>query len=238
MDKWRELRSGLWANTEPEVSLVALTCPGNFDPNDDDDDIYFRAEGINFHPEHLERIVARAASVSTGVDVKSSTALVAKLIKLGHHTPLEAIQFNFHVTGISKACGAQISRHRVGQGHVSSSRRYQEQGIQFVYPVLDSIENPDDARKIYALTQDSFKDAYFTYMSLRKLGAKKGDARYVIPTASASERIWWINARALRDFLRLRLHPTAEAEIRRLATMIHGIVSKITPTLFEDIDCD
>lgn len=236
MDKWKHIRKSLWANTEPEVSLVGLTCPGNFDPNDDD--IYFRANGINFHPEHIEQIVARAASVSTGVNVKDVNRLNRSLIKLGHHTPLEAIQFNFHVVGISKACGAQISRHRVGQGHVSSSRRYQEQGIQFVYPILDSTEDADDARKIYALTQDSYKDAYFTYTSLRKLGAKKGDARYVIPTASASERIWWVNARALRDFLQLRLHPTAESEIRRLAIMIHGIVSKITPTLFEDIDCD
>ena len=233
MDKWKELRSGLWANTEPSVSLIGLTVPGSRD-----DDSFTLSGGSFVESWEIERQVARAASVSTGVDVKDIDKLNRNLVKLGHHTPLEAIQFNFHVTGISKACGAQISRHRVGQGHVSSSRRYQEQGIHFVYPILDSIEDADDARKIYALTQDSYKDAYFTYTSLRKLGAKKGDARYVIPTASASERIWWVNARALRDFLRLRLHPTAESEIRRLATMIHGIVSKITPTLFEDIERD
>ena len=238
-DKWKKLRDeGLWANVEPEVELRSMTVPVTIE-----DDVYVQpVTELRFCPNYkwsksgIESQVSEAAIVSTGAQVKDQDSLVRKLINMGHHTPLEAIQFNFRITGISKACGAQMSRHRVGQGHVSSSRRYQTQGIQFVYPLLENIDDEDVARRAYCVIQDSYKQAYSEYQGLRSLGVKKGDCRYLIPTASASERIWWVNARALRDFLRLRLHPTAEAEIRRLANLLLDIVIKITPTLFEDFN--
>lgn len=232
LDRWKYLREDLWANCEPEVQLIGLTVPGYLDP--DDSNSHFRADGLQFFPEHIEPMAAQAAAVSTGVRPKNHEALVRKLIDLGHLTPLEAIQFNFHVSGISKACGAQISRHRVGQGHVSSSRRYQEQGAVFVYPVLSYVSSEEEARRLYCFYQDAYKEAYYLYLSAREIGAKKGDARYLVPTASVTERIWWVNARALRDFFQLRLHEGAEIEIRRLANIILALVTKITPTIFED----
>lgn len=229
IDKWAELRKTLWANTEPSVELVGLTVPGAWD-----DYAFTLPCGSFVESWEIERQIAKAATVSTGVHVKDQDKLIRNLIKLGHHTPLESIQFNFHVAGISKACGAQLSRHRIGQGHVSSSRRYQEQGASFIYPLLDNIETEDVARQIYAVVQDSYRESYSLYLGLRKLGLKKGDSRYLIPTASSQERIWWVNARALRDFFRLRLDPTAESEIRRLAGMILTIAKQVTPVLFED----
>lgn len=233
IDKWKHLRGGLWANIEPSVELIGMTVTGGIDV-DSHGTSYFRSEGLCFHPEHFNRFISDVATVSTGTKPKDHESLNRKLIQLGHHTPLEVIQYTFKVSGISKAAAAQISRHRIGQGHVSSSRRYQEQGVSFVYPLLDNIEDEQDAKQAYILIQDTYQQAYANYIGLRKLGLKKGDARYVIPTASAQERVWWINARALRDFLRLRLHPTAEAEVRRLSYMILNLVSAITPTLFED----
>ena len=51
--------------------------------------------------------------------------------------------------------------------------------------------------------------------------------------------MWWkhlsINARSLRNFFHLRLTSNAEPEIRRLATILLGIVTSVTPSLFEDI---
>ena len=231
-DKWKSMRAGLWANTEPEVKLIGLTVPGEMDS----DGMSFAITSGSFVESwQVERQVARAATVSTGVDIKNQGGLVRKLIDLGHHTPLEVIQYVFHVTGISKAAAAQMSRHRIGQGHVSSSRRYQTQGIRFVYPLLENIDDEATARQTYTIIQDSYQEAYSCYTGLRCIGVKKGDCRYLIPTASSQERIWWVNARALRDFLKLRLHLTAEAEVRRLANMILGVAMQITPTLFEDV---
>lgn len=42
----------------------------------------------------------------------------------------------------------------------------------------------------------------------------KEDARLVIPVSTATERTWWINVRALRDFFRLRLAKDAECGYR------------------------
>lgn len=236
VDRWKHLRENLWANNEPEVTLIAMTVPGALDPDEAEAcfDTFFEADGAQFCPKNIEPLVSQAASVSTGVRPKDYESLTRKIIDLGHLTPLEAIQFNFRVSGISKACGAQISRHRVGQGHVSSSRRFQEQGAAFVYPILNNIEDAEEARKTYLFYQDAYKEAYYLYLAARKMGAKKGDARYLVPTASVTERIWWINARALRDFLRLRLHADAEVEIQRLSYLILNLVTKITPTLFHD----
>ena len=82
-------------------------------------------------------------------------------------TPLESLQFNFHVSGISKACGAQMSRHRIGQGHVSSSRRFQAQGAAFVYPLLSYITNEADAKEALRKLSDANKKAFEIYEDLR-----------------------------------------------------------------------
>jgi thymidylate synthase (FAD) len=228
----------LFGNTEPEVRLIGLTLPGCVSG----DGGAFVLN--NAHPVHymlsqsIEFQVAQAGAVSSGIHPKDARQLNQKLIKLGHHTPFEAVQFNFKVSGISKACGAQISRHRVGQGHVSSSRRYQEQGIRFIYPLLDNIDSEITARAIYVSLSKNYMLAHDAYLSMRNLGAKKGDSRYIIPVASAQERIWWINARALREFLGLRLAPDAEAEIRRLSRLILEIVKRLTPTIFHDFDME
>lgn len=228
-DKWKELRKDLWGNVEPSVSLIGISVPVAT--------IMDRYVAIcpDITSDSIELQVSEAAATSTGVEFKNAQKLIRTLIEKGHHTPLEAVQYNFYISGISKACGAQMSRHRIGQGHVSSSRRYQQQQVSFVYPLLEDIDSESDAQSIYSSMSDSFKASYYQYLTFKRMGAKKGDCRYVIPTASASERSWWINARALRDFFSLRLEKTAESEIRRLSYMILDCVVKITPTLFEDI---
>jgi thymidylate synthase (FAD) len=185
--------------------------------------------------EDIEAQVALAASVSSGVDPKNAGKLNRKLIELGHLTPLEAIQFNFHVSGISKAAGAQISRHRIGQGHVSKSRRFQNAEMAYVYPLLEKVKDREQAKYIYRRFENLLDLAHLEYINLRDKGLNKTDARLLLPVASATERTWWINARAMRDFFALRLPADAESEIRRLAYMLLDIVYNITPSLFEDI---
>ncbi|MGO8819668.1 MAG: FAD-dependent thymidylate synthase [Desulfomonilaceae bacterium] len=232
-DPWKELRSSCFGNVEPEIVLEAVTVPlENLSP---------RIENIALW-ETIETIPAWSAAISYGSrekmadDMERKRSLNRKLIGLGHMTPLESLQFNFRVSGISKACGAQMSRHRIGQGHVSSSRRFQAQGAAFVYPLLSYITNETDARDALMKLSDVNRKAYEIYEDLRNSNRlRKEDARRAIPVASSQERVWWINARALRDFLRLRLPKDAEWEIRRIAVMLYNLVSEATPSLFEDI---
>lgn len=231
-DQWKPLREDLYGNTEPEVELVGMTNPGGIISSRND--TYFNSdEWVSIN--RIENMVNETATMSTGADLTDSKTFIQHLIKMGHLTPLECIQYNFRVKGISKACGAQLSRHRIGQGHVSSSRRYMEQKAAFVYPILETVIHIDRARKTYRILEEQFEGSIITYNLLRNNAINKTDARLIMPTAIATQRMWWINARALRDFFRLRLHRTAESEIRRLAQMILDQVMQITPTLFEDI---
>ncbi|MDA8406166.1 MAG: FAD-dependent thymidylate synthase [Deltaproteobacteria bacterium] len=232
-DPWKELRSSCFGNVEPEIILEAVTVPlKNLSPHIENSELW----------ETIETIPAWSAAISYGSrekmadDMERKKSLNRKLIGLGHMTPLESLQFNFRVTGISKACGAQMSRHRIGQGHVSSSRRFQAQGAAFVYPLLSYITEEADAKDALMKLSSANKKAYEIYEDLRNSNKlRKEDARRAIPVASSQERVWWINARALRDFLRLRLPKDAEWEIRRIAVMLYNLVLEATPSLFEDM---
>ncbi|MGD9818803.1 MAG: FAD-dependent thymidylate synthase [Desulfomonilaceae bacterium] len=232
-DPWKHLRKDCFGNQEPEVTLEAVTAPIElFEKQIDNAQLW----------SSVETMPAWSAAISYGSreklagDRNKQISLNRKLIELGHHTPLESIQFNFHVAGISKACGAQLSRHRIGQGHVSSSRRFQSQGMSFVYPLLAYIRNEAEAAAALKVISDVNQKAFEVYEKLREEAKlHKEDARRIIPVASSQERIWWVNARALRDFFRLRLPRDAEWEIRRLAIMIFNIVNGVAPSLFEDV---
>ncbi|MFH0821350.1 MAG: FAD-dependent thymidylate synthase [Pseudomonadota bacterium] len=237
-DPWKSLREECYGNVEPEAALEAVTVP--IDAGDGP--AFSLSRGGGDFWRHIETLPAYSAGASYGSreklrhDMDRRTGLNKKLIELGHHTPLEAVQFNFSVAGISKASGAQVSRHRIGQGHVSSSRRFQEQHQAFVYPMLAYLTDEAQAKSVLQKMSETNRRAVELYRDLRENGGlKKEDARRVIPVSSAQERVWWINARALRDFFRLRLARDAEWEVRRLAAMLYNIVIQVTPSLFEDI---
>ena len=166
---------------------------------------------------------------------------------MGHHTPLEAIQLNFHISGISKACGAQLSRYRVGQGHVSASRRYQTQHPKFVYPILGYIKDESTVRNVLSTISAHHELSMKVYNNLRQIESTikninikenihKEDARFVIPLSSATERSWWVNIRALRHIFTERINKTAEPEIRRLCVLIYNLVKPVFPSLLEDLE--
>lgn len=210
-DKWAILRQQTcYGNIEPMVELVN-------DPN--------------------EFIVAESAAISYGTDLVDEyhkRRLISNLIRKGHHVPLEFCVFQFRLTGISKSCSSQIARHRMSS-QVSSSRRYREQGISFVYPLLSNIDNEVDVEQIYEIMSAQNRNAVLAYEYLRNHNVTKQDARRVIPVCSAVEKYISINARSLTNFLRLRLALDAEWEVRRIAGMVLSIVKEVTPTLFEDI---
>jgi thymidylate synthase (FAD) len=223
-DPWFSLRQSNFGNEEPEVKLIAVTTPiGNYDPED-----------VKGNIECMPAIAAGTSYNKESNTIEAAKALNKKLIKMGHNVPLESLQYNFLVTGLSKAAGAQWSRHR-SQAHVSLSRRYTQQQPKFVYPTLDYMKNKDEVEATYLLMSGACENVYRAYKFLIDTGAKKQDARLIMPVNVATTRNAWANARALRDFFRLRLDPAAEPEIRRLAFILLDIVSTATPSLFEDI---
>lgn len=227
-DPWKSVRKNVcFGNEEPEIKLIAITTPLESDTIPEDDP--------SGYVECLPALVATTSYNTKVGSIDKALTLNKKLLKMKHDTPFEVIQYVFSVTGISKAAGAQISRHRIGQGHISLSRRYTQQKPLFIYPLLEYMNNTNDVEDTYKLMSGACENAYRAYKFLIDTGAKKQDARLIMPVNVATSRKWWINARALRDFFKLRLDAAAEWEVRRLAFMLLDIVYAATPSLFEDI---
>jgi flavin-dependent thymidylate synthase len=251
-DKWRELRKDLYGNVEPSVELRAITMPlykvrdlhGNEISYDEMGLKYARtcydSETYGMDWQAIEKLPAISAGVSYGAteklenDPERAIKLNKKLIEDHHDTPLEAIQMNFRIEGLSKTAGAQLSRYRTGNGHVSASRRFKAADGSFVYPMYDYL---DEAAAFVELDADAWnnKQQYGYYLGKRERGIKKEDSRQGLPVSYSTSREWWVNVRALRYILKQRLKADTEAELRRLCWMIYDMVCPLMPSLFEDI---
>jgi len=242
-DKWKELRKNLYGNVEPEVKLEAVTIPVFKDITAVLPEYEYLADVTTGEPHvswrQVEQLPAMSAGVSYGsrnkLNSEKAINLNKKLIDLKHMTPLESIQYNIYISGISKACGAQLSRYR-HTGHISASLRYQEGQPLFIYPSLDYITDEEDATSLLLQLSQIYSESYkYYYNPLRKMGMHKEDARGVLPVSYATERIMWVNARELRHIFTERLQVTAQWEIRRVMFMVFDLIEPLFPSLFFDI---
>jgi thymidylate synthase (FAD) len=220
-DKWRYLRDGLFRNTELLVELVAITKPVG----------KYRSICTS---ETLPAFTARASHESKGT-IKDDERLNKDLIKLGHTTPLQAVQFVFYINGISKSLQNQWVRHKIGIGWTFRSTRYISANENaFVYCTYDYIENEKTVMELLHIDDKAAENGIYSFDAKRKLGASKQDSRKIMPVFWNTPCYCYVNARELRHLFSLRLKKAAEWEIRRLHREILRIVKKETPSLFED----
>ncbi len=220
-DRWKHLRKDLFRSVEPRVELVLMSEPqGRFKKL--------------LTTETAPGYTARASHESKGT-TKDDIRLNKFLIKRGHHTPLEAVAFTFHVDGITKSLQNQWVRHRIGVGWTyRSTRTISADQNEFVYCTYDYI--PDELKVITLLREDeeSAKEAIARFKRKRELGATKQDSRKIMPVFWNTPCHFYCNARSLRYLFALRLKKDAEWEIRRMSRIMWEIVMKETPSLFED----
>lgn len=136
---------------------------------------------------------------------------VRRCVANGHTSVLEHVSATFRIEGISRACLAQLTRHRIASYSVES-QRYREVGRGDWYvtpPALDG-----DELGAYRAACDAAMGAYEDALAH---GARKEDARYLLPMATRTTVVMTINTRSLQNFLSLRLAPAAQWEIRELA---------------------
>lgn len=130
----------------------------------------------------------------------------------------------------------EVPHHNfIGNGFVvhnsQQSTRYVDLSDLRVILPLD-IETHDVG---YAMV-DALQQCEDAYKKLIELGAKKDIARSVLPLATETEIIMTMNFRALRHFLKLRLHKSAHANIRDIARKIYDIVKEKYPVFVEDLE--
>lgn len=162
--------------------------------------------------------------------VQNREKFVKGLIKSGHETPIETAYATFDIDGISRACMAQITRHRIATFCVKSQRYCNFAESEVVIPHKLFIEYPNSIEYV-----DEMKKIY---RDLLKLGVPKEDCRYLLPEGITTSMTMTMNFRSLRHFLKLRLHPTAQWEVRFVAGQILKICIEKWPWLVEDIVYD
>lgn len=188
-----------------------------------------------------DRYFERAATDGEdGVEADRLIRSIARKKPHPHTSTFEHVSFVFAIEGISRACLAQLTRHRHFSFSVQS-QRYVRFGTGdktggFDYVVPPTIKENHEALQIYGELMHTIQAVYD---KLRSLGVPAEDARFVLPNAAAINLVMTANLRALLEFYSKRRRGRgAQWEIAELAERMRKCVVEVEPWLdqiFEEV---
>lgn len=190
--------------------------------------------------------IARSARVSyaaewrAGEDEGKDAKLINYLLKNRHTTPFECVTFTFDVKAPIFVV-RQWHRHRMWS-YNEISARYAELPEEFYVPAVEQIttqsesnkqmrtEMPNEsAEKIAQVIRVASKVAFADYKLMIGMGCPRELARSVLPVGTYTHMFATVNLHNLFHFLRLRLHPHAQHEIRVYAEAMLKLIEPIVP---------
>ena len=182
---------------------------------------------MNGYSDPME-LAELAASVCYDSKSTPELSVVRHCITSGHLSVLEHVSFTFHIKGISRACLAQLSRHRHISLSVRSQRYCREDDFQFVNPFPEGSLGAEEFA-------DYMEEARINYVDMVASGVLSEDARAVLPNACCTELYMTANARALIEMSRLRMCSRAQREIRELFNGIRNCLCRISPIVAQNM---
>jgi thymidylate synthase (FAD) len=195
-----------------------------------------------------ERIV-QAARVSYGKGTKTyrqDRGLINYLLRNDHTSPFEQVVLTFHVK-LPIFVARQWIRHRMARVNEISGR-YSVMNDEFYVPAGNDIafQSADNKQgrasdavprelqeKVIAVLSKEHKEIYRDYESMLKDNIARELARINLPLSLYTEWYWQIDLHNLFRFLRLRLDPHAQKEIRDYAQVLYKIATKVCPIASE-----
>ena len=177
---------------------------------------------VNGHSDPMA-LAELAASVCYDGKPTERCGIVRQCIASGHMSVLEHVSFTFHIEGISRACLAQLSRHRHISLSVRSQRYCREDNFQFVNPF------------ILGKFDEFMEEARSHYVDMVNSGAAPEDARAVLPNACCTELYMTANARALVEMSHLRMCNRAQREIRAMFKKIRNCLQHVSPFVAQNM---
>ena len=131
----------------------------------------------------------------------------------------------FVIEGCSRTLTHQLVRHRLFASYSQKSLRYTdvENLDNFVVPPLDYIEG--DIEKVQGVFKEAYSTALLNYGTLRELGERKEDARFVIPSGVRTTIMATMLFDGLENFIEERTNPHAQWEIREVAEIVRDWVT-------------
>lgn len=170
-------------------------------------------------------LCGQAAAICT--DSQNWESALRHAVESGHTSVLEHAVFTFQIDGISRACLAQLTRHRLASFDVQSQRYVKLDEWEAKIPL--SIGNNLDA---FEKADASIRYSMKTYKELMEMGIPAEDARYVTPQAVTTKLVMTMNARELLHFFSLRTCNRAQLEIRQMADEMLKICRNVSPEIF------
>ena len=154
------------------------------------------------------------------------------IISVGHLSVLRFGSAVFRISGISRVCLAQLTRSKHLDYLVRSSRYCDEGEAEYILP--EGFDKLSMTSKI-KIHSHNFQ-ARDLYNELRADGMSKQDARYFLPQAQETELYMTGNYQALKDFIKLRSTPSAQAEVRQVALEVERLLQEIAPIIFGEVE--
>ena len=178
----------------------------------------------------LMKVVEQCASVCYDSEPDFKDYRIAKgCAKTGHMSVYEHAYFTFHVSGISRACLAQLSRHRHLSLSVRSQRYCDESGNGVLGCIIPKSFNGEQLE----IAMQTYREEIDKYKVLLASGVAKEDARMVLPNAMETELYLSANARALIEASHLRLCNRAQEEIRTMFGKMKEEIKQVSPEIAE-----
>jgi thymidylate synthase (FAD) len=184
--------------------------------------------------------VSYDAEWRTGEDEGKDEKLIRYLLTNKHTSPFEAVSFTFDVKAPIFVF-RQWHRHRTWSFNEVSAR-YAELPEEFYVPAAEQITTQSPSNKqMRTLQQHQHADdwammirshctvSFDLYRAMLADGVPRELARGVLPVNTYSHMFATVDLHNLLHFLRLRLHPHAQYEIRVYAEAMLQLIEPIVP---------
>jgi thymidylate synthase (FAD) len=180
------------------------------------------------------------------IEEKKET-LLDHLMRSGHWGPFEHPTATFAVEGISRACMAQLTRHRHASFDVMSLRYVDlSSGMdlkqRFTYPntfqqeEVVSREGVDNVKMSVEERRDLvdriYEECASAYCRLIEAGVPKEDARMLLPIGTKVNLTFSMNSRSLMHLLDMRMKADSQWEIRELSRLLLAEAKQWMPQTF------
>lgn len=193
----------------------------------------------------IEQLMIAQARVSSSREnpFEDHAKLLRYCLQEGHWSVFEMASLTFRIE-TSRAIGRELLRHRSFTFQELSQRYAVTQEVEYTAMRKQARTNRQSSEALSAqdgrysddIAQGSIDDATKAYKTLIEMGVARETARFVLPEATKTILYMKGDVRSWITFLNVRLHKTAQLEMREIAKSIGAILALELPVTYQALN--